>query len=246
MTFKDHFSSGSDGYARYRPRYPQALFAELADLAPDRHTAWDCATGTGQAAVALAEHFEHVVATDASSTQLGEARRHERVSYVPATAEHAPLRDRSIDLVVVAQALHWFDLEAFYAEVRRVLRGGGVIAAIAYGLHRISPGVDAVVDHLYRDLVGPYWPPERRHIETGYASLPFPFEPMPMGAHEMRAHWSLANLTGYLRTWSAVQRYRADRDEDPVTLIEAELAHAWGETGERRVTWPLTLRCGRA
>jgi SAM-dependent methyltransferase len=245
MSFKDHFSRQSDGYARYRPRYPAALFADLAKSAPGTKVAWDCATGSGQAAVALAEHFALVAASDASPAQLAGAQSHPRVAYLAATSEQVPLAGRSVDLTVIAQALHWFDLDTFYSEVKRVLRPGGLIAALAYGLHKITPSVDAVVDRLYAEIVGPYWPEERRHIEAGYTSLPFPFEPVVMRPYAMAADWSLAQLLGYLRTWSAVQRYAGARGEDPVALIEPELQSAWGAQSEQQVVWPLTVRCGR-
>jgi SAM-dependent methyltransferase len=245
MSFKDHFSRQSDGYARYRPRYPAALFADLANAAPSTELAWDCATGSGQAAVALAEHFASVAASDASPAQLARAQPHPRVAYLAATSEQVPLADECVDLTVVAQALHWFDLDAFYAEVRRVLRPGGLIAALTYGLHRISPPVDAIVDRLYTDIVGPYWPEERRHIDAGYASLPFPFEPVTLGSYAMTANWSLSQLLGYLRTWSAVQRYIGARGKDPVAVIEPEIQSAWDAQPEQQVVWPLIVRCGR-
>jgi SAM-dependent methyltransferase len=245
VSFKDHFSRQSDGYARYRPRYPAALFADLARAAPGTELAWDCATGSGQAAVALAEHFALVAASDASPAQLARAQPHPRVAYLAATSEQVPLAGGCVDLTVIAQALHWFDLDAFYAEVKRVLRPGGLIAALAYGLHKISPSVDAVIDRLYTDIVGPYWPEERRHIDAGYASLPFPFGPVALGSYAMTANWSLSQLLGYLRTWSAVQRYADARGEDSVALIEPELQSAWGVQPEQQVVWPLIVRCGR-
>lgn len=245
MSFKDHFSRQSGGYAKYRPRYPATLFTDLASAAPATGLAWDCATGSGQAAVALAEHFTEVVASDASPAQLARAEPHPRVLYLAATAEQVPLADACADLTVIAQALHWFDLDGFYSEVRRVLRPGGLITALSYGLHRISAPVDAVVEGFYSEIVGPYWPEERRHIEAGYTSLPFPFEPIDLGPYQMTLDWTLTELLGYLRTWSAVQRYVDARGEDPVAMIEPELQSAWGTRPEQQVIWPLIVRCGR-
>lgn len=241
----DHFSAQSEGYARFRPRYPAALLARLADLAPGRDLAWDCATGSGQAATGLARHFGRVLATDASPAQIGRARPTPGVSYVVATAERCPLAAASADLVLVAQALHWLDPQAFHAEVRRVLRPAGVVAAIGYGLMRVAPAIDRVIARLYGEVLGPYWPAERRHIEAGYHSLSFPYARIDPGEHRMAARWHLDDMLGYLRTWSAVQRFVVDRGEDPVALVQGPLTAAWGAGGEKEVVWPLMVLCGR-
>lgn len=243
--FKDHFSAQAGGYARYRPHYPEALYAYLAELAPARTRAWDCATGNGQAAVGLARHFDAVVASDASPAQLAHAAPHPRVTYHEAPAEQAPLGDASVDLVAVATALHWFHFDAFYAEVRRVLRPGGVLAAWAYGFLAVTPAVDAVLKRYYTDVVGPCWPPERRFIDEGYRTLPFPFDAVDAPAFEMQAVWTLDDLLGYLRTWSARQRYLEQHGEDPVAAVTPDLRTAWGSDAEHRVQWPLHLRVGR-
>lgn len=245
MAFEDHFSRQSPGYRRHRPTYPDGLFRFLADLAPRRDRAWDCATGTGQAAVGLSPYVNTVVATDASQEQIRQAQTGSGVHYLVSTAERPPFHDATIDLAVVAQALHWFDVDAFYTAVRRVLRPDGVVAVCAYGLHRITPPVDRVVDRLYNEIVGQYWPAERRHIESGYSALPFPFRRITAPMFEIKADWTRDRLLGYLRTWSASERYRQERREDPVALIERDLAEAWGSEVERDVSWPLTLRCGR-
>lgn len=243
--FKDHFSGHADRYARYRPDYPDALFRWLADAAPARERAWDCATGNGQAAVALAEHFAEVAATDASAEQVRSAFPHPRVAYRVAPAEASGLADASVDLVTVAQALHWFDAPAFFAEARRVLRPGGVLAVWAYEVFRVSPNVDAVVDHLYRDVVGPYWPPERKAIEEGYRGYTLPFEPVAAPPFEMEKRWTAEEVFGYLRTWSAVAKFIGANGFGPVERIAPELAAAWGG-GAREVRWPLVLLVGRA
>ncbi|HEX2204428.1 MAG TPA: class I SAM-dependent methyltransferase [Longimicrobium sp.] len=242
-SFKDHFSGHADDYARYRPDYPPALFAWLAETAPARDRAWDCATGNGQAAVALAEHFGEVVATDASETQVASAFAHPRVTYRVAAAETSGLEDASVSLVTVAQALHWFDIPAFWAEAGRVLRPGGVLAVWAYDRFRCAPEVDAAVDRLYTDVVGPYWPPDRKMIDDGYpVRLPFPRVEAPPFA--MAKRWTLDEVAGYLRTWSAVRRYQAANGRDPVSLVLPELRAAWGE-GAREVRWPLFRHVGR-
>ncbi len=203
MNFQDHFSKQADRYTQFRPHYPAELFRFLATLPARTERAWDCGTGNGQAAVVLAEFFDEVVATDPSAGQIEHACEHPRVRYQVAPAEAVPLADGSTDLVTVAQALHWFDHPRFYDEVRRVLRPAGAIAAWGYGLAVITPEVDAVVQHLYADLLGPYWPPERRKIEERYATIPFPFAEVPDPGFAMAAEWSLDDLLGYLGTWSS-------------------------------------------
>lgn len=246
LSFKDHFSGHAHDYARFRPDYPEALYAFLADEAPARSRAWDCATGSGQAAVGLAARFEQVVATDAAAAQLAQARRDARVAYAVALAEAAPLAGGSTDLVTVAQSLHWFDLDRFYREVRRVLRPHGVVAAWCYGLHRVAPAIDELVDRFYDDVLGPYWPPERRHIDAAYRSLAFPFAELATPPFSIERTWRLDDYLGYLGTWSAVHRYRFARRVDPLAAMAAELAGRWGAPGTlRRVTWPIHLRIGR-
>lgn len=242
-TFKDHFSTQSAGYARHRPHYPAALFAYLAGLGGKR-LAWDCATGNGQAALALAAYFERVVATDASRAQIDAATEHPAVRYRVATAEESGLDDDSADLVTVAQALHWFDTERFFAEASRVLVPGGVVAAWCYELCTVSPRCDAVVRRLYGDIVGPFWPQERRLIEQGYAGIEFPGTALSPPAFEMKMPWTVDDMLGYLRTWSSCQRYEREHGEDPVDLVEDELRRAWG-AAPRTVRWPLTVRVSR-
>ena len=241
--FKDHFSAQSAGYARHRPLYPGELFAFLADLG-GRHLAWDCATGNGQAAIALAGYFEQVVATDASAAQIDAATAHPRVTYRVATAEESGLRRDSANLVTVGQALHWFDTARFFAEAARVLVAGGCVAAWCYELCTVSRACDAVVERLYTDITGPFWPPERRLIEARYAGIDFPGTAIETPAFEMRAQWAADDMLGYLRTWSACQRYQRRHGDDPVGLIEGDLRTAWGPDS-RTVCWPLTVRVAR-
>lgn len=242
----DHFSRQSGLYARYRPGYPDTVFRWLAEQVPDRRCAWDSATGNGQAAVGLAAHFTEVIATDLSARQLSRARPHPAIRYEVAPSECAPIDDHSVDLILVAQALHWFDLPAFYEEVSRVGRSGAVMAAMSYGLFRIEPQIDALIAHLYGEVLGDYWPPERVHVENAYGDLPFPFPIIPTPIFDMRAHWDLDHLLGYLGSWSAVTRCRARTGEDPLAAIEQPLREAWGPSGHpRRIQWPLEVKAGR-
>ena len=199
MTFKDHFSKQAADYAKFRPRYPRELFEYLGSVAPSRALAWDCATGNGQAAVELAKVFDRVIATDASEKQIANAGLHERVEYRMASAEESGLESGTIDLIMVAQALHWFDLGSFYAEVRRVLKNNGVFAASAYNLLHVEPAIDEVVNRYYYEVVGPFWPPERKLVEQ-FADLPFPFHKVDAPKFEMTAQWDLDHLLGYLQT----------------------------------------------
>lgn len=245
MSFKDHFSKQAAEYAKFRPRYRQELFDYLGSIAPGRQLAWDCGTGNGQAAVGLASVFDHVIATDASEKQIGNAQSHERVAYRVAHAENSGIGSETIDLIMVAQALHWFDLDRFYAETQRVLRPDGVLAASAYNLLHIGKAIDEVVNRYYHEVVGPFWPPERELVEQ-FANLSFPFHEIATPKFEMTAYWNLDHLLGYLRTWSSTQRFIAAKGSDPLEQIIDDLRSAWGKPGQTRsVTWPLILRIGR-
>jgi SAM-dependent methyltransferase len=245
MTFKDHFSKQAADYAKFRPRYPQKLFAYLGTIAPSRQLAWDCGTGNGQAAVELASVFDRVIATDASEKQIANAQSHEPVEYRVAPAENSGIGSETIDLIMVAQALHWFDLDRFYAEARRVLKPDGVLAASAYNLLQIDKGIDEVVNRYYHEVVGPFWPPERELVEQ-FGNLSFPFHEIDAPKFEMTAHWNLDHLLGYLRTWSSTQRFIAATGDDPLEQITDDLRSRWGKPHQTRsVTWPLIMRIGR-
>lgn len=243
--FKDHFSSVTQNYATYRPQYPAGLYAWLANHAPAQEQVWDCACGTGQASLGLAEHFQQVIASDASASQIAAAPEHPRIEWRVAPAEHSGLADASVDLVTVAQALHWFDLDAFYAEVKRVLKPGGVLAVWTYGVLKLSdPAVDTLVQHFYRDVLGSYWPPERAIVEQGYRTLHFPFAEFEPAAFSMQLHWNRAQLLGYLRSWSANDRYIKANGHDPVTDLEQALAAIWPADTTLLTEWPLSIRIG--
>jgi ubiquinone/menaquinone biosynthesis C-methylase UbiE len=244
MTFKDHFSAQASDYAKFRPGYPSELFEYLGSVAPSRTLAWDCATGNGQAAVELAEVFDRVIATDASEKQITNAQRYVRVEYRVATAENSSLQSGTVDLIMVAQALHWFDLPRFYEEARRVLKTDGVFAASAYLFAQIEPAIDAVVKYYYSEVVGSFWAPERKLVEN-FAEILFPFQKIDAPKFEMTAQWNLDQLVGYLRTWSATQRFIAATQRDPLDEIAHELRDAWGTPSQpRQVVWPLTLLVG--
>lgn len=247
MTFKDHFSAVASSYAESRPTYPDALFDFLASAAPRRERAWDCATGNGQAALALARRFDRVAASDASVEQISHAFSSPRVSYVVARAEAAAFAGRSVDLVTVAQAAHWFDLPRFFAEARRVLAPGGVIALWTYDLLRVEPRIDVLLGDLYHVRLGGFWPPERKLVDEGYSGIVLPFDPIPAPPFAMTLRWNLEAVLRYLATWSAVPKFRKERGYDPIAAAGPELAALWGDPAEvREITWPLSVLCGRA
>jgi SAM-dependent methyltransferase len=245
MPFKDRFSAHADEYAQFRPHYPRSLFQYLAEISPARTGVWDCATGNGQAAVPLAEFFERVIATDASEEQIANADPHERIAYHVTTAEHSDLERESVDLITVAQALHWFERYAFYAEAKRVLKPNGVLAVWCYNLFRISPEIDRIIGDFYHATVGPYWDFERNLVEKEYTTIDFPFEEMAPPAFHMEAEWPLEHVLGYVRTWSATKNFIAAQNFDPVTGLAESLQPLWGDSEKpRMIAWPLGIRVG--
>ncbi|HET7810378.1 MAG TPA: class I SAM-dependent methyltransferase [Steroidobacteraceae bacterium] len=240
------FSDVAREYANFRPGYPPELFAWLAQVAPARDAAWDCGCGSGQASTALAAHFARVHATDVAPEQVAQARPHPRVKYAVAPAENSGLAVACVDLVTVAQALHWFDVTAFYAEARRVARPGAVLAVWNYPRPRfLDAGLDARFVEFYGGVVGPYWPAERRHVESNYTTLPFPFEELPHPEFGLTLEWNLEQVLGYVSSWSATSRYRKARGDDPVPQLRASLQPAWPSAGIATVRMPIGLRAAR-
>lgn len=246
--FIDQFSRVSADYARFRPRYPRELFAWIASLVDRHELAWDCATGNGQAAIGLADHFAHVEATDASADQLRHAMPHPGIRYSRAQADASGLDAASANVVSVAQALHWLPHERFYAEVKRVLAPGGAFVAWGYHLPGIGvPPVDQAMQHFHDHVVGPYWRPERQYVVNRLRTLPFPFTGIDAPAtFEVHMPMSLATFGDFLRTQSATERYRDVVGEDPVPAFEARVVADWGGRDTiRDVIWPIFVRAGR-
>jgi ubiquinone/menaquinone biosynthesis C-methylase UbiE len=245
MHFQDHFSKHAGQYARARPHYPPELFEYLSTQCAEQKLAWDCGTGNGQAALGLAPWFEKIIATDASAEQLEHALTHPKIEYRQAHAERSAFPPRSFDLIVAAQALHWFDIPAFFAEARKVLKERGLLAVWSYELSRISPAVDAVVLNYYADIIGPDWPPERRLVADGYRSIEFPFTEMTPPEFRMQSQWNRDEYLDYLYSWSATQRHLQRTGRNPLELIYDSLSKAWGKPETKRtITWPLNMRIG--
>lgn len=244
--FKDNFSKQSDIYVKYRPVYPDALYEFLAELTPGHELAWDCGTGNGQAAIGLAAHYKRVIATEPSEQQLANAIPHERVQYIAEPAEHSSLASHSADLVTVANALHWFHFDEFYAEVRRVLKPGGIIAAWSYPTPIVSPEVDEVISHYHDVLLNGYWRYENELVNLGYTTLPFPFAEIESPAYTMNKEMSIDDVIGYISTWSGTQRYISENQTNPTHAVRARLLAVWGKPGTTKtVTWKLALKTGR-
>jgi SAM-dependent methyltransferase len=240
----DHFSGHAVDYAKFRPGYPESLFDWIAAQTADHDLAWDCGCGNGQASAPLADRFARVVGTDLSPQQIAQAKPHLRVEYRAARAEQSGLADASADLVTVAQALHWFDFDRFYAEVRRVLKPGGAIVAWTYQLLRADPVVDDLLSDFYVRVLGAYWPPQRRRVDAGYRGMPFPFVPIESPRLEIRLQWTLADMLAYLGTWSATQRFIQAEGRDPIPALGERLAPVWAG-GTREIVWPIAVLAGR-
>jgi SAM-dependent methyltransferase len=242
--FHNYFGPQANRYREFRPRYPAALFHYLAVAGTGTRAAWDCATGNGQAAVRLAERFSRVTATDPSDAMIAQAIPHPRVTYSVAKYESG-LPDHSVNLVTVAQALHWFDLDPFLREVRRVLAPGGVLAAWCYSKCMVDSSVDDLVEMFYSVTLGPFWSKERRLVDEQYRTIALPLDELAPPPFEMIEQWSLAEFAGYIRTWSAVNKFIEVRGEEPVRTFEEALGQMWGDPlQKRRVKFPIHCRIG--
>ena len=244
-TFKDHFSTHAAGYAASRPGYPQALVDYLADLAPANLLALDCACGSGQLTILLADRFHRVIGTDASSSQIGHARAHHKVEYRVAPAEISGLAPKSANLVTVAQAAHWLDLEPFYAEVRRIACPGAPLALISYGILEIDGDLGAILRDFYYETLEDYGPPERRHVANGYRSLSFPFDEIEAPAFSIHVTWSFAQLMDFIETKSVVRQMEKRCDRARLDRLRADLEAAWKVPHQLRACrWPISMRLG--
>lgn len=242
---KDNFSVSPEQYAKYRPDYPQAIFDFIYQLLNEKANAWDCGTGNGQVALELSKDFQHVEATDISEQQLNHAFQSDNIHYSIQPAEKTNFEDNTFDLITVAQAVHWFDIEKFNSEVKRVGKPNSIIALIGYELNTITPEIDQIIRHFYSNIIGEYWDPERRHIQNRYQQIPFPFRELETPEINNIKLWRFDHLIGYLNTWSAVHHFSDKNNYNPISEIENDLRKAWGNQEVRRVIFPIIFRAGR-
>ncbi|WP_008587608.1 class I SAM-dependent methyltransferase [Niabella soli] len=245
MAIKDYFSSQSDQYAKYRPTYPPDFFNYLNTITPRKKNAWDCGTGNGQIAYELAKTFEHIFATDISQSQIDHALQAVNISYSVQPAEKTDFDNHLFDLIIVAQAIHWFDFEQFYAEVRRTATKDALLCVTGYGNIKISEEIDPIIADFYTNVIGTYWDKERKYIDEGYATIPFPFDEIETPQFENRQQWTLEHLIGYLNTWSAVKHFIKQNGYNPVEKLHAALKEFWGDGAKKEVCFPLLLRIGK-
>ena len=241
---KDNFSTGSDQYSKYRPTYPLAFFGYLENLVVCKNSAWDCGTGTGQVAVEIADFVGQVYATDISQSQLQHAKQKPNISYSLQKAEKTTFSDQQFDLVIVGQAIHWFNFEQFYAEVRRTTKKHALIAVIGYARPKIDTQIDALVSDFYINTIGKYWDRERKYIDENYQTIPFPFRELETPSFTNEVSWTFAQLIGYLSTWSAVKHYRQHTGLNPLEPLQKELRTHWPPEQQKVVTFPMLLRLG--
>jgi len=244
--FKDNFSKQTETYLRYRPTYPGELFEYLSTQTDNHELAWDCGTGNGQAAFGLVPYYEKVYATDPSEQQIENAIPHERIVYNVEKAEHPGLENNSVDLITVAQALHWFDFDAFYTEVNRVLKQNGLLAAWTYGLPAVSGEIDKIVRHFHDEILGDYWLYENRLVDLEYSTIPFPFSELSTPSFYIKKELSFDDLLGLINSWSALQRYIRKNGHNPIDHLKQVLRAHWADTGKKKeATWKITLKAGR-
>lgn len=243
----DFFSEQAATYAEFRPAWPPELLDFLLGLVPEKRLAWDVATGNGQVAVELADHFERILATDISEAQLAHAVQKPNINYRLERAETCSAADQSVDLITIGQAIHWLDFDHFYAEIRRVARPGAIFAAFGYGSPEFyDDRMDDRFNDFYLGTLGDYWSPERRFIDEKYETLPFPFEEIAAPNFWIYAPWHRHEFAGYLESWSAVQKFKKANGYSPVEqFVECDLAGIWGEFERQKASFPVLLRVGR-
>lgn len=239
---KDLFSLQAQLYATFRPTYPQALYDYILQHVKTKQTALDCATGNGQVARHLAKHFHTVFATDISQNQLDYAPAADNIFYSLQLAEKTTFQDHQFDLITVGQALHWFQQEAFYNEVKRITKPDGILAVWTYNLLTFTPAIDTLILHFYKDVVGKYWDKARKLIETNYRTLTFPFKEIQTPTFLTTLQWTLPHLEGYLKSWSATQQYIQHKGKDPVPELINKIKQHWAEGTKETVSFPITLR----
>ncbi len=241
---KDRFSTESEKYAQFRPNYPSAFFDYLNEITPHKEIAWDCGTGNGQVAFQLARSFDKVFATDISQSQIDQAIEADNIHYSVQPAEKPSFPDYFFDLIVVAQAIHWFDFDKFYAEVRRTAKSDAILAVVGYGRVSISDEIDQLIDIFYQNIIGPYWDKERKYIDEYYQTIPFPFQEFTTPDFAIELEWEFDHFIGYLNTWSAVKKFTTKNNYNPIADLQSALEDHWEEKTSKKVSFPLLLRVG--
>ncbi|MGO4771916.1 class I SAM-dependent methyltransferase [Flavobacterium sp. W22_SRS_FK3] len=241
---KDNFSKQAADYSKFRPQYPEEMIEYIISFVNKKAVALDLATGNGQVAHKLSTHFEKVFATDISQKQLDNAIQAYNIMYSKESAEKTSFENQKFDLIVVAQALHWFGFEEFYKEIYRILKPEGVFAVMGYGLFSTNPDSDKILRYFYYDIVGSYWDSERKYLDKNYETIPFPFEEIPVQEFQNQFTWTFEALIGYLQTWSSVQHYISKNNQNPINLIYDDLKATW-QRNDHKVTFPLLLRIGK-
>ena len=241
---KDNFSKQAVDYSKFRPQYPEEMIEYIISFVHNKSTVLDIATGNGQVARKLSTHFKKVFATDISQKQLDNAIQADNIIYSKESAEKTSFENQQFDLIVVAQAVHWFDFESFYKEIYRILKRGGIFAVMGYGLFSTNPDSDKILRHFYYNILGPYWDPERKYLDENYETIQFPFEEIPAEKFENEFSWTFEALTGYLQTWSSVQHYISKNNQNPIDLIYNDLKVLW-QKNDKKVIFPLLLRIGK-
>ncbi|MEO6537118.1 MAG: class I SAM-dependent methyltransferase [Ferruginibacter sp.] len=241
---KDNFSKQALRYSQYRPQYPNELFDFLTNTVSPKNLAWDCGTGNGQTAREIGKYFKEVYATDISEKQLTHASKAGNILYCVEPAEKTALKDKSVNLITISQALHWFNLPAFYKEVKRVGAPGAVIAAWAYGLLTITPAIDKIIKHYHFETLKDYWDEERKFVDDAYTNIPFPFNGIPHPQFYIKANWIIKDLEGYLSTWSALQKFIGVKNYNPLADLLQEIKPYWPESVFLPVVFPIHLKLG--
>jgi ubiquinone/menaquinone biosynthesis C-methylase UbiE len=243
---KDKFSKQADAYSRFRPSYPKGIYGEILQLVSNRDRCWDCGTGNGQVAVQLSPFFKEVFATDISKSQIARAPERKNILYFIERAENTSFKENQFDLVTVAQAAHWFDMQAFNKELNQVVKNNGLVYAWGYGLLRTNSVIDTIIDEFYSEVVGPYWDKERKHIDNQYATIPFDFtEVNSKKVHIIEVQWKLDELKGYLNSWSSVQNFMAQEGENPVNEVIERIKSHWSNETFKEIKFPIFTRIGR-
>lgn len=243
---KDKFSDRSEFYKKFRPTYPQNLYDEILKVTSGRIACWDCGTGNGQVAVQLSNYFKTVYATDISENQISRAEKRNNIVYKIERSEKTSFRESHFDLITVAQAIHWFDLNAFYKEAKRVIINGGIICIWGYGLPRVDKTINELLDHFYWDVIGSYWNSERKHVDNEYKSIRFDFDEINIKKQfEIITKWTITEFEGYLNSWSSVHNYMFKNNINPVNLIMDKVLHKWDKDSKKEFRFPIFLKLGK-